>query len=144
MVQLAVVTRGLMSYVKSHDLFHRNTTQDNKPCTVFFDGTCPVCSREIAAYRQLRGGSVIHWVDAARCDPSALSAGLDRAYALQRLHVQTANGTLLSGAAAFVEIWKHLPAFAWMARLCANRYGIALLDFAYGRFLVLRRLWRNP
>lgn len=133
-----------MSPGKSHDLSSRNKTQDGSRCTVYFDGMCPVCSREIAAYRQLRGGNGINWVDASRCEVAELSAGLDRAYALQRLHVQTANGTLLSGAAAFVEIWKHLPAFAWVARLCANRYVIAVLDFAYGRFLVLRRLWRKP
>jgi predicted DCC family thiol-disulfide oxidoreductase YuxK len=73
-----------------------------------------------------------------------LSAGLDRAYALQRLHVQSSDGTLLSGAAAFVEIWRHLPAFAWLARHCSNRYALAVLDFAYSRFLLIRRLWRKP
>jgi predicted DCC family thiol-disulfide oxidoreductase YuxK len=104
---------------------------------------CPVCSREIATYRQLRGGDAINWVDASRCDASQLSAGLDRAYALQRLHVESANGALLSGAAAFVEIWRHLPAFAWIARFCSNRYALAVLDFAYDRFLVMRRLWRK-
>ena len=113
-------------------------------CTVYFDGMCPVCNREIATYRQLRGGNTMNWVDASRCDPVRLSVGLERADALQRLHVERADGTLLSGAAAFVEIWRHLPAFAWMARLCANRYMLAVLDFAYDRFLVMRRLWRNP
>lgn len=132
-----------MSSEKSHVESSRNKSQDSAPCTVYFDGMCPVCSREILAYRQLRGADTINWVDASRCDLAELSAGLDRAYALQRLHVQTANGTLLSGAAAFVEIWKHLPALAWVARLCSNRYVLSVLDFAYGRFLVLRRLWRK-
>jgi predicted DCC family thiol-disulfide oxidoreductase YuxK len=132
-----------MSSNKSHDDSSRNKSQDSSLCTVYFDGMCPVCSREISAYRQLRGGDAINWVDASRCDLVELSAGLDRAYALQRLHVQTASGTLLSGAAAFIEIWKHLPAFAWMARLCSNRYVLAVLDVAYGRFLVMRRLWRK-
>ncbi|MEQ1776063.1 MAG: DUF393 domain-containing protein [Burkholderiales bacterium] len=129
---------------RSHAISRINASQGLSPCTAYFDGMCPVCSREIASYRQLRGGEAINWVDASRCDVTQLGAGLDRAYALQRLHVQSADGTLLSGAAAFVEIWGHLPAFAWMARFCANRYALAVLDFAYGGFLFMRRLWRKP
>jgi predicted DCC family thiol-disulfide oxidoreductase YuxK len=133
-----------MSFNRSHNISSSNEAQGLSRCTVYFDGMCPVCSREIATYRQLRGGDAINWVDASRCDATQLSAGLDRAYALQRLHVKSADGTLLSGAAAFVEIWRHLPAFAWIARFCANRYALAVLDFAYVRFLVMRRLWRKP
>ena len=129
---------------RSHDLPGSNELQSRSPCTVYFDGLCPVCSREVETYQQLRGGDAINWVDASRCDAAELSTGLDRAYALRRLHVRSADGTLLSGAAAFVEIWRHLPAFAWIARVCSNRYALALLDFVYGRFLVMRRLWRKP
>jgi predicted DCC family thiol-disulfide oxidoreductase YuxK len=113
-------------------------------CTVYFDGLCPVCSREISTYRRLRGGESIDWVDASRCDDTALSAGLDRASALRRLHVRRSNGTLVSGAAAFVEIWQHLPAFAWLARRCANRPTLLVLDKLYDGFLRLRRYWRAP
>jgi predicted DCC family thiol-disulfide oxidoreductase YuxK len=132
-----------MSLNTSHSVSGGNASPGFSPCTVYFDGMCPVCSREIATYRQLRGGDGIEWVDASRCDATQLSAGLDRAGALKRLHVQSADGTLLSGAAAFVEIWRHLPAFAWIARFCANRYALAVLDFAYDRFLLMRRLWRK-
>ncbi len=113
-------------------------------CTVYFDGMCPVCSREISAYRRLRGGESIDWVDASRCEEAALRAGLDRASAMRRLHVRRGNGTLVSGAAAFVEIWKQLPAFAWLARLCANRPALLALDMLYDGFLRLRRYWRTP
>lgn len=133
-----------MSFNKSHGIPGGNESQSRSRCTVYFDGKCPLCSREIATYRQLRGGDAINWVDASRCEASQLSAGLDRSCALQRLHVQNANGALLSGAAAFVEMWRHLPAFAWMTWFCSNRYAFAVLDIAYGRFLVMRRLWRKP
>ena len=133
-----------MSFNRSHNVSSSSESQGRSPCTVYFDGMCPVCSREIAAYRQLRGGNAINWVDASRCDARQLSTGLDRAYALQRLHVQSADGALLSGAAAFVEIWQHLPAFAWIARFCSSRFALAVLDFAYGHFLLMRRLWRKP
>lgn len=113
-------------------------------CTVYFDGDCPICSREIATYRQSRGGDAIDWVDASRCDDAALSNGLDRASALQRFHVRSADGTLISGAAAFVEIWKHLPAFHWLARIGERPRVLAILDALYTGFLRLRRLWYTP
>lgn len=29
--------------------------------TVFYDGSCPLCSREIAHYRRLRGAESLKW-----------------------------------------------------------------------------------
>ena len=113
-------------------------------CTVYFDGGCPVCSREIAAYRRLRGGESIFWVDASACEDAALNGDLDRVSALQRLHVRCADGTLVSGAAAFVELWKQLPAFAWLARVCSIRPLLAILEALYSGFLRMRRSWRTP
>ena len=113
-------------------------------CTVYFDGDCPICSREIATYRRSQGSETIDWVDASRCDEAALRTGLDRASALQRFHVRGADGALISGAAAFVEIWKHLPAFNWLARIGARPRVLAALDTLYAAFLRLRRLWYTP
>jgi predicted DCC family thiol-disulfide oxidoreductase YuxK len=110
-------------------------------CTVYFDGACPVCRREIAHYRRLRGADAIAWVDAASCDATALP-GLDRSVVLSRFHVQEADGTLASGAAAFVAIWRRLPAFAWLAVLASYRPVLELLDAGYAVFVHVRRWWR--
>ncbi len=82
------------------------------------------------------------WVDASTCDEAALP-GLDRSAVLGRFHVQEADGTLVSGAAAFVAIWRHLPAFAWLATLASSRPALAMLDAGYAVFLQVRRLWRR-
>ena len=111
-------------------------------CTVYYDGACPVCRREIAHYQSLRGASTIAWVDAASCDERELGPELDRHAALRRFHVREADGTLASGAAAFVAIWRRLPAFAWLAPLAASRPMLALLDAGYALFLRIRRTWR--
>lgn len=121
----------------------RPMTADSR-FTVYFDGNCPICSREIATYRRLRGGETIDWIDASRCEAAALSDDLDRAAALQRFHVRGPDGTLMSGAAAFIEIWKRLPAFSRLARLCSGPRVLAILDALYGGFLRLRRLWYTP
>jgi len=111
-------------------------------CTVYFDGACPVCRREIAHYRRQRGSESIAWVDASSCDEGELGTGLDRAVVLSRFHVRDADGTLTSGAAAFVAVWRHLPAFSWLAALASSRPALALLDAGYRIFLRVRPWWR--
>jgi len=121
-----------------------NPMKTDPRCTVYFDGNCPICSREIETYRRSRGGETIHWIDASHCEAAALSGDLDRAAALQRFHVRRPDGTLIAGAAAFVEIWKRLPAFSRLARLCSGPRVLAILDALYDGFLRLRRLWYTP
>lgn len=113
--------------------------------TVYFDGACPVCSREIGMYRQSAGGEAIQWVDAARCDVAqweALSPDLGRDAALARMHVRRADGKLVSGAAAFVAMWDHLPKFARLARIARVPGVVPLLELGYRGFLKARPLWR--
>jgi predicted DCC family thiol-disulfide oxidoreductase YuxK len=111
-------------------------------CTVYFDGACPVCRREIAHYRRQRGSESVAWVDASSCDEAELGPGLDRSVVLSRFHVRNADGTLASGAAAFVAIWRCLPAFSWIAALASSRPVLALLEAGYSTFLRLRPWWR--
>jgi predicted DCC family thiol-disulfide oxidoreductase YuxK len=111
-------------------------------CTVYFDGDCPVCRTEIAHYRRQSGAEAIAWVDASRCDEAALGPGVDRATVLRRFHVREADGSLASGAAGFVAIWRRLPAFAWLARLASFRPVLAVLESGYRLFLRVRPWWR--
>lgn len=112
------------------------------PCTVYFDGACPVCRSEIAHYQRQRGAAAIHWVDASSCDQETLGLGVDRAVLLSRFHVREADGSLASGAAAFLAVWRRLPAFAWFATLASFRPVLAALDVGYAIFLRVRPLWR--
>jgi len=117
------------------------TNQPQPAATVYFDGACPICSREVAAYRGLAGADRLDFVDATSCD--ALGPGLTRGAALARMHVRRADGTLASGAAAFVEIWRHLPRLAWAARLAALPLVLPVLEIGYRVFLRIRPLWRR-
>ncbi len=106
---------------------------------LYFDGACPVCSREIAVYRRQPGADAIEWVDVTRCDPAELGADLSREQALARLHLRQADGRLVSGAAAFTVMWRHLPRWAWLGRLLGTGPALWLLECAYRIFLRLRR-----
>lgn len=112
---------------------------DEGRMTVYFDGSCPLCTIEIDHYRRQRGAGGLAFVDASG-PASDLGPGLARAAALGRFHVRLADGRLVSGARAFVAIWDALPGWrraAWLAR----RPGVIhLLEVGYRLFLPLRPL----
>ena len=105
---------------------------------VFFDGGCPVCRREIAAYRRMAGMQTIVWCDVAATPP----AGIDREAALQRFHVRRADGSLVSGAAAFLALWRANPRLRPLAHALDRAPFRTVLELAYRVFLRLRRMWR--
>ena len=112
--------------------------------TVYFDGGCPVCQREIAHYRSGPGAEAFAWVDAAHCTDEALGPGLQRQAALQRFHVRLPDGRLLRGSCAFAALWKVLPGWVWLGRLASAWPVRPLFAVAYAVFLQVRRLWRRP
>lgn len=116
--------------------------------TVYFDGSCPLCTAEIGAYRKCRGAGDIDWVDVAAVgmngmtgnDRKSIAPDLPRADALRRFHVRRADGTLVSGGAAFTELWTVLPAFSRVGRIGRLRPVAILLEGAYRIFLPIRPL----
>ncbi len=116
--------------------------RDPTPATVYFDGACPVCTREIAALRRLRGAEVLEFVDVTACPTEALGPGLTRQAALASMHVRRTDGSLARGAAAFATLWGSLPATARLGRLVGHPAVLPVAERAYRGFVRLRRLWR--
>ena len=105
--------------------------------TLYFDGSCPLCRTEIAHYRRADGAGELCFVDISDKNKT-LPADLTRCEAMRRFHVRKQSGTLLSGAAAFAEVWRHLPRWRWAARAAALPGALRLLELAYRLFLPLR------
>lgn len=101
---------------------------------VFFDGGCPMCSREIAHYRKRRGAEFIDWVDINESTDTLSDYGLDRAAAMARFHVLDKSGRWQTGAWGFAELWSHLPAYRWLAWILRRLRILPLVDLAYTRF----------
>lgn len=115
----------------------------DRALTVYYDGGCPVCSREIAAYRRQVGAEQCEWVDASSCPESELGIGLSRDGALARFHVRRADGELVDGMRGFAALWRALPRFAWAGRIASVWPLPLLLDAAYRVFLRIRPLWQS-
>ena len=120
--------------------------------TVFYDGACPLCRREIAHYRRLRGAERVLWIDEmagpklvvldtmnlwidiARADAPLATYGLSRELAMARLHVRDTAGHWQTGAFGFAELWSHLPVYRWLARALRMLRLLPLLDRVYASF----------
>lgn len=103
--------------------------------TVYFDGSCPLCTAEISHYRRLAGDSV-GFVDVST--NSKPDDDLSRDQAMARFHVRDATGELHSGAKAFVTLWQHLPGWRRLAPLARLPGVTHLLELGYRAFLPLR------
>ena len=101
---------------------------------VMYDGSCPMCTREIEMYRRLPARSEIEWVDVSQCAQPEVH-GIAREVLMQRFHVRAADGTWLVGARAFVHLWQQLPGWRYLAWLARVPGVIAGMDRAYTLFL---------
>lgn len=111
-----------------------NAIRESKKATVFYDGSCPMCSREIKHYRRLKGSESIQWIDAATNVHELEKHGLTRDQAMARFHVLDAKQQWQTGAYGFIELWSHLPAYRWLSNTVSTLKAAPLLDKAYTRF----------
>lgn len=88
---------------------NNNQPQDVYPLTVFFDGQCPLCRREIAHYKKIDRFNHLQPQDIAAPDFRAADFGLDEKRVNEVMHARTANGTLYTEVAAFRAIWRAMP-----------------------------------
>ena len=113
-----------------------------KPVQFYYYGGCPICAREIAFYQARPGGDTVIWVDVTAAAARELGPDLTRAAALARMHVRRPDGTLVSGAAAFAELWRTMPGFKWLGRLLSVPPFGAIAEIGYRGFLLIRKTWR--
>ena len=105
--------------------------------TVFFDGSCPLCRAEIGYYRSKDQDRALRFVDISETG-AVPPEGITQERAMKRFHVRASDGRVLSGAAAFVEVWTRLPRWRWAARAASLPGALIALEWGYRIFLPVR------
>lgn len=84
------------------------TTKHIKPI-VFYDGSCPLCKKEINHYIRIDKDKKIGWIDISTDRLLLKKYEISYTDAMKQLHVIGQNGNLLIGVDAFMIIWRFLP-----------------------------------
>lgn len=105
------------------------------PLTVFFDGDCPICAREIALMKRLDRRRQLAFCDFSAQEYDAESSGFAAADLATVIHARWADGSVINGVDVFRAMWEAvglgflaklsrlslveplvLKAYAWFAR----------------------------
>ena len=106
--------------------------------TIYYDGLCQLCSREIAIFQQrVRDGSLAY-VDIS--DESFVPAnhGLDAVQIHRTMHVQMEDGRIVTGMDALIAMWEFVPGFRWLAALSRFPIFRPFAEVGYSAFAYLR------
>ncbi len=106
--------------------------------SVYYDGLCQLCSREIDHYRKARGAEQLRFIDITAVDFQAEKEGLDPQRVHRVMHVKSAEGQIYTEVEAFVQIWKVLPGYSWMARAVESPLIRPIANLGYQGFARVR------
>lgn len=85
--------------------------------TVYYDGKCALCSKEIRYYQKIAPRNIFDWQDITVSEQGLLKEGVSLTEGLNMLHVKDINGQMHIGLDAFIIIWKQLRKWRILAAL---------------------------
>lgn len=98
--------------------------------TLFYDGACPLCLREVNFLRGRDRRGTIRFLDIAAPDFRAEDYGFTYAALMERIYARLPDGTTLTGVEVFRQLYARVG-FGWLVPL-TRLFGIRhALDFAY-------------
>lgn len=126
----------MVKLMNAHDDAPQQKTQE-MALTVFYDGGCPMCSREIGHYQKISAMAPILWIDITRQPDQLAAHDLSFEVAMARFHVLDAHGHWHQGISAFMQLWSLLPGYRWLSKVIGWMPGMeALMNWMYDRFSV--------
>ena len=103
------------------------------PLTLYFDGECPLCAREINTLRGRAAAERLRFVDIREQGFEPESMGLTFARMESLLHARFADGSWVTGLDATLWSWRAAGLGFWAAPL-SWRWARPLLNAAYRLF----------
>ena len=102
--------------------------------TMFFDGGCPLCAKEVAHYRRIDVHDSVNWLDISTHPESLEKHNISYLAAMEHLHVLNANGEMVRGAYAFQALWQALPRYRILATIVSVPGFLWIMDNVYNQF----------
>ena len=87
--------------------------------TVYYDGKCSVCLKEINYYRRIAPEGVFVWCDITEPEADFEKAGITLTQGLKQLHVRDQYENMQVGVKAFITIWGQLNRWRIVAKIVA-------------------------
>ena len=103
------------------------------PLTVFFDGACPICDREIALMRRLDRRGRLKFSDFSQPDFVPTSINISPAELGRIIHARWGDGTIITGVDVFRAMWEAVG-LGFLARLSRLSLVEPLVVRAYAWF----------
>lgn len=103
------------------------------PLTLYFDGECPLCAREIKLLRARSKADRLHFVDLSDEAFDASTVGFTHAQMVSSLHARFSDGTWVKGLDATLWSWRAAGLGIWAAPL-SWRLTRPLFDKGYRLF----------
>lgn len=76
--------------------------------SVFFDGKCNLCSKEINYYQRIAPKNTFNWVDITKTPGELDKFEIKLSDGLRLMHVADSNGNISTGVDAFIIMWKQI------------------------------------
>ena len=128
------ITHGLNQELKA--LSHGTNAY---PLTVYFDGECPICRREIDLMKIFNRRERLQFIDFSTSSYRPTDHGLNQCDLGRVIHARWSDGTLISGVEVFRETWEAIG-LGFLARISRRPIINKLLVKAYAWF-ARNRLW---
>jgi predicted DCC family thiol-disulfide oxidoreductase YuxK len=107
--------------------------------TIYYDGLCQLCSREIDVFRRRVTDGSLAYVDIADPGFDAAGHGVDADRVYKHMHVRDeASGRMFIGVDALIGMWECVPGFRWLAAFARLPVLRQLMDVWYAVFAWVR------
>ena len=106
--------------------------------SVYFDGLCHLCSREIEHYKKVPGNENLKFIDITNPQFDCVLEGLNPIDVHQYMHVKDTKGEIFIKVDAFIEIWKRLPRYRFAVRIAQMKIVRPFMNIGYWCFATIR------
>ena len=127
-----------MVYFTSHRFLSNTVKSSKKLITVFYDGKCGLCSKEINHYKKIAPQGIFNWQDITECDKELKQAGVSYSQGLKLLHSVDTHGRVHVGVDSFILIWNQLSRWNILAKIVSLPPIRQIVDLAYRKFAQIR------